>query len=261
MTDTADADSGSVLTVEAGQACFVYGIVPAATRLPEDLAGLAGHPPQLLRHGDVAALVDVVDVDRGWGTRGDLLTYSHVVDAVAAGGQPVLPARFGSVLASTDEVTAELLEPNHEEFTALLDGLRGRSQYTLRVRYQPDVALAEVVAERADIAALREETRDQPEEVTYHARIRLGELVSDALAQKRSRDAEPIIDVVTAPAVDFRVRELAGKDDVVEVALLMDQAAVPALEKAAEAIAEQGHDRMRMQLRGPSAPYDFVPEV
>lgn len=270
MTGTRASEPAVVTLPDVGehQGCFVYGIVLAGTVLPDDpgdpgdeVVGLTGEPPTVVDHGDIAALVDVIDTDRALGTRADLLTYSKVLDAVAAAATPVVPVRFGSLLVDLEEVTTELLAANHEHFAALLDELAGRVQYIVRARYHPDVALAEVVTERDDIAALREQTRDEPEELTYQRRIRLGELVAGALEQKRSVDAQPMIDAVAAHAASYRVREVAGQDDLVEIALLMDLAAVPDLEAAAETLAEAHHERVRMQLRGPIAPYDFVPDA
>lgn len=271
MTGTRTSEPAAMTRPEVGehQGCFVYGIVPAGTVLPDapgdtaedGIVGLTGELPTVMEHGDIAALVDVIDTDRALGTRADLLAYSTMLDTVAAAGTPVVPVRFGSLLVDLDEVTTELLAANHDHFAALLDELAGRVQFIVRARYHPDVALTEIVTERDDIAALREQTRNEPEDLTYQRRVRLGELVADALERKRSVDAQPMIDTVAAHAASYRVRELAGQDDLVEIALLMDLAAVPDLEAAAEALAEAHHERVRMQLRGPIAPYDFVPDA
>lgn len=249
-----DAD----LVASSERAYHVLGIVPAGTRLPA-LPGADAGGLLLLACEQVAALVHVVPADQPLGTRADLVTYSTVLDAVAAHG-PVVPVRFGSVLAGREDVVTELLAPNHERFADLLSGLAGRVQFTVRARYEQEVVLAEVLAERPDIAALREQTRDQPEEASYYARVRQGELISQAVEDKRAVDGQALLDAMAPHAVSYHVREGSGPDHLSEVSFLVSSDERAAFEDAAEALAEMLHARARVRLLGPLAPYDFVPE-
>lgn len=255
----AGAAAEAEVAADTERPCFVYGVVPTGTAVPNGVTGLEGGSLQVLDHGEVAAVVDAIDDERAIGTRDDLLAYSRVLDAVASVAA-VAPVRFGSVLTGAVAVADELLAAHHDFFVDLLAEFEGRQQYTLRARYHQDAVLAEVVAERPDIAALRAQTRDLPEDASYYARVQLGELVADAVDQKRSVDGQQIVDALAPHAVDHRVREQSGLDDLVELALLVETEQLDGLEEAAEDLAAQLKDRARLQLRGPLAPYDFVPE-
>jgi len=244
----------------AQDAYLVYGIVPAGTKVRTTVIGLHDSPPLVVGHGRVAALVDTVDPDRPLGTREDLLAYRRVLDGVGA-TTTVVPVAFGSVLPDADSVVEHLLVLSEEHFAELLDYFRGRREYLLRARYHQDVILSEVVAEQPEVAELREQTRDLPEEVSYPARVRLGELVAAALEEKRWTDGEQVIEHLAPYAVDHRVRELSGLEDMVEVALLVDDERSGEFEAAAEDLAERVHTRARLQLLGPMPPYDFVQEA
>src|ERR687883_566168 len=67
----------------------------------------------------LAALVSPVEGEELRATRRDLLSHSAVLERAIAAG-PVLPLRFGIVLRDDDAVAQELLEPRHDELTALL---------------------------------------------------------------------------------------------------------------------------------------------
>ena len=70
-------------------ATYVYGLVGADAKLPDDLTGLGpSGTVSTIAHGDVAAIVSDVQTDRPLGTRDDLLAHETVVDAVeqVAGG-------------------------------------------------------------------------------------------------------------------------------------------------------------------------------
>jgi hypothetical protein len=254
--------SGAVLVADevdtSTTGIYVYGIVqPGAERVPRGLAGLDDEPVRLVTHGDVAAAVSPVALARPPGRRAEVMAHSRVLEALAATG-PVVPVRFGSIMGDVETVTHELLDPGADRWTGLLEALRDRAQLNLRVTYHEDVVLAEVVAEDADVARLRERTRGVPDDVAHGDRVRLGQLVSQALERKRAQDAELVLGLVLPHAVSYDTRERGDVDHLLDVALLVDDAKRADLEDALEGLAEAMHERARFQLMGPVPPYDFV---
>lgn len=236
---------------------LVYGVLPAGTAAPDGLAGLDDEPVRLVTGGQVAAAVADLRLERPPGRRKELLAYHAVVDALAETG-PVAPIRFGSVLTDEDAVVHDLLLAQEAELARLLEDLRGRRQFNLRASYVEEVVLAELVAEHPEIHALRERTKDLPEEASYRDRVRLGELVSRGLAARAEDDAAMLLDAVLPLAVGHAVRGRPGGRDVLDVALLVDDDRARELEEHLEALAEAVHERIRLRLVGPVAAYDFV---
>ena len=241
-------------------ATYVYGLVGADAKLPDDLTGLGpSGTVSTIAHGDVAAIVSDVPTDRPLGTRDDLLAHETVVDAVAASAA-VLPMRFPAVVEA-DGVVDELLAPNHDRFVAALGELEGRVQYTLKGRYERDVVLREVLEEHPEIGELQAEIRDLPEDATYHQRLRLGELVVGALEERRDAEAARLAQRLQAYAVGVAEHHPGQPDDVVNTAFLVERERTQEFEDAVEGLGEELHGRVRLRLLGPLAPYDFVPEV
>jgi hypothetical protein len=237
---------------------YVYGIVEAGdARVPPGLTGLDDEPVRLVTHGDVAAAVSPVALERPAGRRAEVMAHSRVLEALAATG-PVVPVQFGSIVGDVETVTHELLDPGAERWTGLLEALHDRAQLNLRVTYHEDVVLAEVVAEDADVARLRERTRGVPDDVAHGDRVRLGQLVSQALERKRAQDAELVLGLVLPHAVSYDTRERGDVDHLLDVALLVDDAKRADLEDALEGLAEAMHERARFRIMGPVPPYDFV---
>jgi hypothetical protein len=246
-------------TVGTDEAYYVYGIVPADA--PVDLlegAGMGGDV-ELVVDGPVGALVEVVDPDRPLGRRRDLVAHSTVLNTMAEHG-PVLPLRFGSVVQGLTGVTEELLRPQRDHFASLLEQVAGKVQFNLRARYVLDTVLAEVVAAEPEIAELRRRTAGLPEEATHYERIRLGELVAQAVDVRRQHDAQMIFDRLAPHAEERVVREVSGMDNLAEFAFLVTAEDRDALEQAAEVLAEELDGRVRLSLVGPMALYDFVQE-
>ena len=122
------APAGPKQARELGQSgCYVYGIVPADVEPAGDVLGV-GDPPgrvQLVRHGGLAALVSEVDLTARLGTPEDLRAHAQILDATVV-EVPVLPLRFGTVMATRDAVAEELLAVYQEAFAAVLKEAKGR---------------------------------------------------------------------------------------------------------------------------------------
>lgn len=256
MTTDRDAEQLSEGGPDDGTAYYVYGVVRAEDRPPRGLSGLDDQPVELVGEGPLRAAVAHVAIERPPGRRKDLLAHSQVVDALAAAG-PVVPVQFGSMLVDEAEVQ-QLLDDRTDTFLELLDWLQGREQLTLRASYHEEAVLAEVVAANPEIAALRQRTRDLPEDVSYPERVRLGELVSRAMEHKREQDVDVLLDSVLPYADAHVLRPGTGVEHVMDLALLVDRSRTPELEEHLEGLAEAVHERIRLRLVGPMAPYDFV---
>jgi hypothetical protein len=235
----------------------VHGVVPAGTVVPAGLLGVDERPVELVSSERVAAVVTWIDLERPPGRRADLLAHQAVLDTLSADG-PVAPVRFGSVLEDDSVVLEDLLRPQEDVFAEILGELRGRHQFNLRATHVEEVVLAELVATEPEIRALRERTRDLPEEAAYGDRVRLGELVAHALQARSEEDADLVLDAVLPYAVAHVVRTPPSATQVLDVALLVDDDRSQALEDHLEGLAEAVHERMRLRLLGPVAPYDFA---
>lgn len=238
-------------------ALFVYAVVRADRDLPSDLSGVDGNAVALVPYGDLGAVVSRMRVDRRAGRRADLTAYSEVMEALVPGGA-VAPIRFGCVVPDDGAVVSEVLAPREGELTALLEWLDGRVQYNVRASYVEDAVLAEIVQGDPEIQRLREHTRVLPEDAGIDARIRLGELVSQAWSHVARDDAQRVLAVLVPMVAAHSVRREPGPQSAVDAALLIETERAQELEDALEDLAEQTNGRMQLRLVGPLAPFDFV---
>ena len=237
---------------------FVYGVVDARTAAPAGLTGLDEAPVSCHIHGRVAVLVSPVTLERPPGRGADLRAYLKVLDTVAELGAPVAPVRFGSVLDDEDALTHDLLAPQEEYFADLLEGLQGRCQLVVQGLYEQQLLLSAVIEADPEIAELRSLTKDLPDDAAYAERVRLGELVARAVEDRQLSDASLVLDEM-APFCDAIVeRPVSGLERALDAALLVSEARREELEVRLERLAEELHPHIRLQLKGPMAPYDFV---
>lgn len=244
--------------VEPTTGYYIYAVVPVGTDVPSDVRGVDEAELERIDYGSLAAIVSLITLERPPGRSAELRAHGNVVDALATTG-PVVPAQFGAIMADRVAVIDELLVPRHDPLDDLLNRLDGLRQFRLRATYVEDQVLAEVVQENPEIGSLHQRTRGLGEDDLHPDKVRLGELVSRALEGKRANDAEVVMSAVR-PHVVAEAPQTGGGgvDHLLAVAMLVQIDHKQEFETALEQLAEAVHERVRLALVGPMAPYDFV---
>lgn len=249
------------MTVESARTSgiWVYGVVPAGASLDELERRRADLPEVwVVEAGDVGAVVGPLPDQDEKGTRDRALAHAHVLEAAAADA-PVVPFRFGTTAEGGDDVVAsELLERQHDELVELLDNLEGRVQLTLKVSFDEDAVLREIVASEPEVAQLREAIRAQDDETSQAERVRLGELVSAAVDQRRARDSADIVERLDPAALASVAGAVEDEYMVLNAAFLVARDRQSEFERAVEEVADERRHRMHFRLLGPMPAYDFI---
>ena len=238
---------------------YVYGILPADAELTSEMPGV-GDPPGQVRvvHSDgLAALVSEVDVTRPLGSPEDLRVHKEILDA-SAGELPVLPLRFGAVLASEDAVAEELLAANRDDFAAALSELDGRAEYVVKGRYIEQAVLDEVLSGNKRAARLADKIRGKNPDATRDARIQLGQMINEGVSAKREEDTRVLGNAMKGHCVASVVREPTHELDAAHVAFLVETDKEDEMERVIENLAHDWQGWIEVRLLGPMAAYDFV---
>jgi hypothetical protein len=139
---------------------------------------------------------------------------------------------------------------------SLLERLAGHGQLNVRVAYDEDVVLQEIVAADPTIRQLREQTRGMSEDAGYSLRMQLGELVAAALDSARERDGALILERLAAKAADVVVDD-AG-NDVLKASFLVAPTDAEAFDREIERVAEAQAPRLQIEVVGPLPPSAFA---
>jgi Gas vesicle synthesis protein GvpL/GvpF len=239
--------------------CYVYGIFPGDIRVDSDFTGV-GDPPasiRAVRDDDLAAVISTVDLDRPLGTPEDLRAHKRILDDSVT-EVPVLPLRFGAVLSDEDAVLTELLQANHDSFAAALGELDGRVQYVVKGRYVEPALLSEVLSESREARQLRRDIKGSDPAATRDARMRLGEIISDAIEVKRDNDTRMLSERMDGHCVASAVRAPSHEMDAVHVAFLLEQGREGELQQVVDGLAADWDGRVDLRVVGPMAAYDFA---
>ena len=225
---------------------YVYGVGRATAAAPSG-RGVADAPLDVVRHGELAAIVSSIPSTTVHARRRDLMRHSDVLQA-AFDRDTVVPMRFGTVFPSGDDLVADLLEPRHDVLVGLLERFGGLAELTVRAFFLEQPVLAEIVREDREVARLRGGAD----------RLRLGEAVAAALAGKRERDAERIVSRLARHAQDVVVEERQAELEVMRAAFLVKRGAIDAFDEAIGEIARERDGVVRFKYTGPLPPHHFV---
>jgi len=235
---------------------YVYGVVRADVSWPK-LKGIDGKPVSGVSAEGLAALAS--DVPEGFleAGRDELLTHSRVLEQALEKGT-VLPMRFGVVLPDEQAVRDELLVPHSEELEAQLREMDGKVEINLKVLHDEETILREALAEIPEAAALRQSIQGKPEDATYPERIRLGELIAQALENKGEQTGPAIVDRLSSHAVAVQVGDPVHERMALNASFLVEREALEGFDKAVDELGEEQGGRIRLRYTGPLPPHSFV---
>jgi gas vesicle protein GvpL/GvpF len=233
---------------------YVYGVV-ARGALPElESRGVADASVRSIVAGEVAAIVSPLPTEELRVRRRDLVGHLRVLEEAFA-ATTVVPCAFGMVLPSEESVRTDFLEPQQDHLLELLRRLDGFVQMNVRVEYDEDVVLREIVDSDREIAQLREQTRTLGD-AGYAQRIRLGELVAAALEARRERDGAELLGRFARRADEVAPEQSDAA--VLKASFLVARDGLEAFDAELDAAAREQAPRLQIESIGPLPPSSFV---
>jgi hypothetical protein len=236
---------------------YVYGVVSSSESISLPVDGVASEAPRLIESNGLAALVSSVPAERLRVRRSDLQAHLRAIEALFE-QTTVLPCRFGTVLASEEDVRQHLLDARRKELRSLLDALAGRVQLNVKAVYDEPQVLRALVEADPGIAAARDRARTLGD-AGYYENIRLGELVTARLSERRAADVERIQARLTRLAEDV-VDDSRDGDAVLvlKASFLVERKLTERFDKELESLANEEAPVIRFELVGPLPPTAFV---
>jgi hypothetical protein len=236
---------------------YVYGVVRARGAALRGVKGINDEPVVIVKSEGLGALTSDVPDELLEAGREELLTHSQVLEKAFERGE-VLPMRFGVVMPDDEAVCEQLLTPHRAELEEQLAEMDGKVEINIKGIYEEDAILREVLVEDPEVIGLRQAIKDKPEDATYYERIRLGELVSEALGGKRGEDERAIVDRLLPCVVAVEVGEAVHERMAVNASCLVERDRLETFDQVVDALGEEQAGRIRLRYTGPLPPHSFV---
>lgn len=234
--------------------CFFRGAEPET--FSSKGMGERGDPVVTMHYKDLGAVVSTSPESEYDSSRRHMLNHTKVLEEVME-RHSILPVRFNTI-SPDREMLERLLVARYDELLGELDRMEGKIEMGVKALWYEGIVFQEILAERADIRQLRDSLQGKSPDSTYYERIRLGEMVEEAVRRKRSLDEDMILTTLSPFAVQFRANEIFGERMIVNAAFLVERNREPEMDAAIRTLDAQQTQRVLFRYVGPVPPYNFV---
>jgi hypothetical protein len=182
-----------------------------------------------------------------------LLAHQVVVEHIMR-EHTVLPVRFGTILAGSEEVRG-LLSQGHQQFVDALAWIGDKVEVEVAATWDTERVLREISAE-PEIARGREAIASRPRQ-TLEDRIHLGQMVKASMDRRRDGYRERMIDFLKSVAVDEQPNALVSNEMVMNVAFLVERVQQREFDERVRELDSLFNNEVTFRVIGPLPPYSF----
>ena len=240
---------------------YIYGIIINSNETALDISGLGGSSPvYTIAHQDLSCVLsDYSGSEFSSMSKEEvvqcLLAHQVVVEHVMR-EHAVLPAKFGTVLATSEEAR-NLLSQGHSRFVDALAWTRDKVEVEVAATWDTGQVLRQISAE-PEIARAREAISSRPGQPTLEERIHLGQMVKASMDRRRNSYREQMIRLLKPVAVDVQPNTLVSDEMIMNVAFLVEKANQEQFNSRVRQLNELFHDQIDFRIIGPLPPYSFA---
>ena len=239
------------------QGRYLYCIVRPGTTDDLDLRGIDDQPISVVADNDLGVLVSPSAVKRYRLSRQYTLGHELIIERAMTRGT-VLPIKFGTVAETEAAIHEKVLQARRDDLCQLMTAMDGKVELGLKVIWNQERIYADIVAHDAEIRRLRDQLAGRPPSEGHYERVRLGEMVEEALTDRRLEDADAIMARLEPFAVDTRRNDIYGEMMVLNAAFLVERNREPAFDAAIQTLDDEMANLMTFKYVGPLPPFNFV---
>ncbi len=261
---------------------YIYCIIETKAERNFGPIGIGGRGDEVttLSHKDLSMVISNSPMAKYVVSQGNMLAHEMVIEEVMK-EFTVLPVRFCTIASSADEIR-NLLDRRYREFKNLLRDMDHKIELGVKGLWKNmDIIFKEIVKESKEIKKAKEKIQNNPPECPptplykrgagghfkggpegfsngLQAKTEIGKMVEQALAKKKEKEAEKIVDALRRTALDYKLNKTIGDEMFINAAFLVDKGREKEFDNIMEDLNEGGKERIRFVYAGPLPPYNFV---
>lgn len=245
---------------QVGEGIYVYCIIESAEPRAFGKIGIGGRGDEVftVHHRELAAVVSRTPLMVYDPTRENALTHEHVNEVVMIDNAftPV-PMSFGTLFKTEDDIV-EFLKDTYDALRDVLRKMKDKLEFGLKVNWDRDSVLADVERDYEEIRRLKAQIEGEQAQSTYFARMQLGRLVEQALAEKSETFVREIYDELRESAIASRSNKVIGDRMIMNAAFLVEREKADMFDKKVQEIGRRYEGKLKFTYTGPWPPYNFV---
>jgi hypothetical protein len=237
---------------------YVYCIIKSEDDREFGPIGIGGDASRVytVHFKDLAAVVSDTPIRIYDPTRENVLAHELVNETVMR-EHTVIPMSFGTIFRTRDDIF-ELLKSTYRAFDDVLDKMRDKIEFGLKVLWDRERVVARLEEEDEEIHRLKQEITGNEQGSTYFARMQLGRLVESALEEAANAYVLDIHQSLKPYAIASRSNKPIGDRMILNAAYLVERQREQEFDEAVKSLSRKYEDVLSFKYTGPWPPYNFV---
>jgi hypothetical protein len=243
---------------EAEHGMYVYSVIECTAPGTFGRLGIGGRFDDVytVHYKELAAVVSRTPLVVYDPTRENVLAHEHVNEVIIEDGFTPVPMSFGT-LFKTEKDIVEFLEDTYDELRDVLVKMKDKLEFGLRVNWAREEVLADIERDDEGIRRLKEEIA-KSQQSTYFARMQLGRMVEQALADRSDAYVRDIYEYLREGAIASRSNKPIGDRMIMNAAFLVQRDRAELFDRKVQEIAQRFEGKLSFRYTGPWPPYNFV---
>ncbi|RTZ04875.1 GvpL/GvpF family gas vesicle protein [Flavobacterium bomense] len=239
---------------------YIYGIIRHSDPLDYGPIGMGKRTDLVygINFKDISAIVSNSPIIEYEVRRINMITHERVLEEVMK-QFTVLPVRFSTISEHNDDSgILRILEKDYKKFDDLLTKMEGKKELGLKVLTKEAVIYESIIEKYDEIRLLRGKLMSLPADKSHYQRMKIGEMVAEALKKETENYKNSILDILNPLSVDVKINDSYGEMMIINVAFLVKNLAESAFDKAVNDLEEKFGRFMIFKYVGTLPLYNFV---
>ncbi len=239
---------------------YIYCIIGTKQERNFGPIGIGGRGDEVLTVGydDLSMVVSNHPMTKFVVNRENMLAHEKVIEEVMKEFDSVLPVRFGTIASNADEIR-NLLDRRYREFKNLLRDMDHKVELGVKgIWKNMDVIFKEIVEENKEIKRAKEINQNKSGKGNLQDKMEIGKMVEQALAKKKEKEAEKIVDTLRRTAIEYKLNKTVSENMFMNAAFLVDKGREKEFDNIMDGLSEGYKDRIKLMYVGPLPPFNFV---
>jgi len=239
---------------------YIYGIIRHSGPLDYGPIGMGKRADLVygINFNGITAIVSNSPVMVYEARRVNMIAHEKVLEEVMK-QFTVLPVRFSTISEHHDDSgILKILEQDYKKFDDLLTKMDGKKELGLKILAHEEPIYEAIIEKYDEIRIMRGKLMNLPADKTHYQRMKIGEMVAEALKRETEGYKNNILSVLSPLAEDVKVNDNYGEMMVLNAAFLIKNNMEPDFDKAVYDLDAKLGSLMTFKYVGTLPPYNFV---
>ena len=239
---------------------YIYGIIRHSSPINLGPIGIGKRNDMVygINFNDISAIVSNSPIIEYEARRVNMITHAKVLEEIMK-RFTVLPVRFSTISEHNDDgAIRKILEKDYKKFDDMLSKMDGKKELGIKVLAQEAAIYESIVDKYDEIRSLRGKLMNLPADKTHYQRMKIGEMVAEALKNETAAYKNAILEILSPLSEDVKINDNYGELMILNAAFLINNKIEPEFDKTVNDLDEKYSDLMTFKYVGTLPPYNFV---